>query len=63
MTLGRIENDRYREVTKSMGPLGAPKKQVCTVCRRNKSLGQYPIGSEICITCKPQPKGWRRGDI
>lgn len=39
------------------------KRQACTSCRRRQSIGQYAIGETVCVRCKPQPAGWRRGGV
>lgn len=61
MNLGTNTNDRYRAVTAALMPAGSTKRQACGSCRRVKSIGQFAQGAADCITCKPMPKGWRRG--
>lgn len=63
MSLGLKSTDRYREITNSLTPGGSIKRQRCDGCGRIRSLGQFPIDSGTCVTCKPQRKGWRRGDL
>ena len=44
-------------------PAAISKRQRCSACARFASCGQFPIGSDTCIRCKPMPAGWRRGDL
>lgn len=63
MTLGRPSNDRYREATHSHNPTGSARRITCAECHEHKSEGQFPLGSNICIRCKPQGPGFRRGGL
>ncbi len=63
LRLGNQRTDAYRIATNTPTPVVISKRVTCELCRRSQSLGQYPIGRNICITCKPMPKGWRRGDL
>ncbi len=60
-SFGRASNDLYRIATQQITPVGVSKRQSCGQCGRFKSIGQFPVGSCICVVCAPQPKGWRRG--
>lgn len=46
-------------------PVPAPisKRVKCAQCTRTKSIGQYPVGSNTCASCKPQGKAFRRGGL
>lgn len=46
-----------------MGASGVTARVRCAACNRIASLGQYPVGSNVCIRCNPKPAGWRRGDF
>lgn len=62
MTLGVINNDLYRARTEQIIPAPPTKRAKCAQCGKHQSIGQ--IGPEnICITCKPQGRNFRRGDI
>lgn len=63
MTLGRASNDKFRAATSTMTAAGSTARIKCRGCGETQSKGQYPVGRDICITCKPMPKGWRRGDL
>jgi|GEM_PF-5832998 len=59
--LGYSRNDAYRLATQQIVPAPMTKRVKCSQCRRTQSIGQYGQGSDICITCKPQGKNFRRG--
>lgn len=63
MTFGRVSNDLYRYATRQIAPVGISKRLTCAVCGKHQSQGQFPQNSTTCISCAPQPKGWRRGDL
>ncbi len=63
MTFGRVSNDLYRYATRQITPVGISKRLTCTCCGKHRSLGQFPTDSKICISCKPQAPGWRRGGV
>lgn len=64
MSHGRASNDFFRIATQQITPVGISKRVKCTgPCDRTQSLGQFPVGSTVCITCKPQGKNFRRGDL
>lgn len=44
-------------------PAAISKRQRCTACSRFASCGQFPVGSDVCIRCRPMPAGWRRGEL
>lgn len=47
----------------NVGPAGVTARDRCSVCQKVQSRGQYPVGSDTCVTCQPQGAGWRRGDL
>lgn len=47
----------------TIGPAGITTRVRCAKCRRIQSIGQFSTGSEVCITCKPKPAGWRRDNL
>lgn len=64
MTFGRLSSDLYRLATQQIAPVGISKRMACAVCKRVQSVGQFPMERpDTCITCKPMPKGWRRGGL
>lgn len=63
MTISVRNIDHYRDATKQIVPAAPARRLTCTVCRRHQSLGQFEVGEDICATCKPKPKGWRRGGL
>jgi hypothetical protein len=62
-TLGNPRTDLYRIATQQITPVAAPRRLTCSVCRDHKSIGQFPRGSDVCITCKPQGANFRRGEL
>lgn len=63
MTYGRVSNDLYRLATQQIVPAPVTKRQKCTSCARTKSIGQFALRSDVCITCRPAGPGFRRGGI
>lgn len=63
MSLGSRKNDTYRERTQQIIPAKVSARQTCTDCGNHKSIGQFPVGSTVCVRCKPQGKNFRRGDL
>lgn len=61
MTYGRVSNDLYRLATQQIEPAPVTKRQKCASCARTQSIGQYALDSDVCITCRPQGKNFRRG--
>lgn len=62
-THGNSRNDGYRARPQSIAPAPVSKRQSCTKCGKHKSCGQFPINSSVCISCAPQGKSFRRGDL
>lgn len=44
-------------------PAAISKRIKCECCKRIQSIGQFAPGSTQCISCKPQPKAFRRGGL
>ncbi|NHZ94586.1 hypothetical protein [Massilia sp. CCM 8734] len=63
MSLGHASNDRYRAATQQIIPVSPSKRMTCSCCKNHKSIGQFPVGQDVCVKCNPQPAGWRRGGI
>lgn len=63
MTLGAVRNDLYRAATAARTAGTVARRVTCTLCSRTCSIGQFPIGSSVCVRCKPMPTGWRRGEL
>jgi hypothetical protein len=63
MSHGRASNDLFRVYTQQIAAAGVSKRQTCALCRKHKSQGQFPLNSDTCITCKPQGKNFRRGEL
>lgn len=47
----------------NVGPAGVTTRVRCAACNRVQSLGQFAVGSNLCLRCAPKPAGWRRGDL